>query len=50
MAVGPIVPLVKEGDYVVAKNIQVTTDIEVNGNMVAVVKEENIIAIVNVEN
>ena len=42
---------IKEGDYVVLpKNIQVTTDIEVNGNMVAVVKEENVIAIVNVEN
>ena len=51
-AVGPTCKSgIREGDYVVLpKNIQVTTDIEVNGNMVAVVKEENVIAIVNVEN
>ena len=41
---------IKKDDYVVLpKNIQVTTDIEVEGNVVAVVKEENVIAIVNIE-
>lgn len=42
---------VKAGDFVVLpKNIQVCTDIEVNGNIVSVVEEKHIIAIVNVEN
>ena len=42
---------VKIGDFVVLpKNIQVCTDIEVNGNVVSVVEEKHIIAIVNVEN
>ena len=52
LAVGPTCKSsIKEGNYVVLpKNIQVTTDIEVNGNMVAVVKEESVIAIVSVEN
>lgn len=51
LAVGPTCKSgIKENDYVILpKNIQVTTDIEVNGEMVAVVKEENIIAIVSVE-
>lgn len=41
---------VKEGDLVLLpKNLQVTTDVEVNGNEVSVVKEEHIIAIVNIE-
>lgn len=42
---------VKAGDFIVLpKNIQVCTDIEVNGNVVSVVEEKHIIAIVNVEN
>ena len=42
---------IKQGDYVILpKHIQTTTDIEVNGKIVAIVKEENVIAIVNVEN
>ena len=51
VAVGPTCKSgIKENDFVVLpKSIQVTTDIEVNGKMVAIVKEENIIAIVNIE-
>lgn len=51
IAIGPTCKSgVKENDYIVLpKNIQVTTDIEVNGKMVAIVKEESIIAIVNIE-
>lgn len=42
---------VKVGDFVVLpKNIQVCTDIEVDGNIVSVVEEKHIIAIVNIEN
>lgn len=42
---------IKPGDYcILPKHIQTTTDIEVEGKVVAVVKEENIIAIVNIEN
>lgn len=42
---------VKAGDFVVLpKNIQVCTDIEINGNVVSVVEEKHIIAIVSVEN
>ena len=42
---------VKVGDFVVLpKNIQVCTDIEVNGDVVSVAEEKHIIAIVNVEN
>ena len=42
---------VKIGDFIVLpKSLQVTTDIEVNGNVVSVVEEKHIIAIVNVEN
>lgn len=40
---------VKVGDYIVLpKSIQVTTDIEINGEIFSVVKEENIIAMVNI--
>ena len=38
---------IKPGDYcILPKHIQTTTDIEVEGKVVAVVKEENIIALV----
>lgn len=41
---------IKVGDYVVIpKNIQVTTEVEVNGSVKSVIKEENVIAIVNIE-
>ena len=51
VAVGPTCKSgIREGNFIVLpKNIQVTTDIEVNGKMVAVVKEESVIAIVNIE-
>lgn len=41
---------IKQGDFVLLpKNIQVTTDVEVEGQTVSVVKEESVIAIVKVE-
>ena len=41
---------VKVGNFVVLpKSLQVTTDIEVNSNIVSVVEEKHIIAIVNIE-
>lgn len=42
---------IKVGDYIVTpKSFQATTDIEVNEDMVSVIKEENVVAIVNIEN
>lgn len=42
---------VKVNDYIVTpKNFQFTTEVEVNGHTFGVMKEENIIAIVNIEN
>ena len=41
---------VEVGNYIILpKHIQTTTDIEVEGKVVAVVKEENIIAIVDIK-
>ena len=41
---------VVQGDFVVLpKNIQVCTDIEINDEIVAIVKEENVIAIIDIE-
>jgi len=41
---------VKEGNYVIlSKNLQVTTEIEVNGSTISIVKEENIIAIIEID-
>ena len=41
---------IKEGDFIVSPKIfKMTTVVEVNGQLLSVIKEENIIAIVNVE-
>lgn len=42
---------IKEGDFVVLpKNLQITTEVEVNGVLKHIIKEENVIAIVNIKN